>query len=564
MRERFRFVPPFADKLKTGLTADRERKHGSPPIRSWCGRWGCRRRIHLSQARHRPGRARAQDGHHLAERHCPGLQSGAERVAQSITALSGGRLQVKVFAAGQLVGAFEVIRCRLVRARRYVPRLGNYLGRSLRRVLLLLQRPIRLYRRNEINAWVYYGGGQALWDELSAGFGLKPFLCGNTGPQMGGWFTKELTSVKSYKGLRYRMPGIGGEVLRRLGAVVVNLPGGEIIPSLQSGAIDASEFAGPWVDMALGLHKAAKYYYYPGFHEPGAALSLVVNKKLWDGFGSAERSIIETAAAAENAIHTAEFTANNAVALQQLATDPAIQIRKLDDSILQALGKLIGRSSGRNRPQGRPDASSLRELHKVPNGGRAMGRHFRTRLSQCARAAVPVRGMMAARASACVGGKAATMSLVSRPSARPIARKCGNGRHCDSAWQADCCWLSSGSAASRWSVRASRSSPSAISATSSTASRRGGSPQHWPCRKYRDKPSGLLRPRRPCLLRRRRPITPRVPGKSPPRCRSLPRCWKASSIAAPTTWRLARCDRPSAACGSISNRSTSWSPIAWS
>ena len=128
---------------------------------------------------------------------------------------------------------------------------------------------------------------------MSAGFGLKPFLCGNTGPQMGGWFTKELTSIEAFKGLRYRMPGMGGEVLRRLGAVVVTLPGGEIIPSLQSGAIDASEFVGPWVDMAIGLHKAAKYYYYPGFHEPGAAISLAVNKKLWDSLDSTEQSIIE-------------------------------------------------------------------------------------------------------------------------------------------------------------------------------------------------------------------------------------------------------------------------------
>jgi TRAP-type mannitol/chloroaromatic compound transport system substrate-binding protein len=138
------------------------------------------------------------------------------------------------------------------------------------------------------------------------------------------------------------MPGIGGEVLRRLGAVVVTLPAGEIIPSLRSGAIDASEFAGPWVDMALGLHKAAQYYYYPGFHEPGASLSLSVNKKLWDTLGATERSIIETAAAAENARSYAEFTANDAVALQQLTNDPAVQIRKLDDSVLQALGKLSG------------------------------------------------------------------------------------------------------------------------------------------------------------------------------------------------------------------------------
>ena len=177
---------------------------------------------------------------------------------------------------------------------------------------------------------------------MSAGFGLKAFLCGNTGPQMGGWFTKELTSIEAFKGLRYRMPGLGGEVLRRLGAVVVTLPGGEIIPSLQSGAIDASEFVGPWIDMALGLHKAAKYYYYPGFHEPGAAVSLAVNKKLSDSLGSTEKSIIEGAAAIENTRSLAESTAGNATALEQLVKDPAIQIRKVDDTILQELGKLSG------------------------------------------------------------------------------------------------------------------------------------------------------------------------------------------------------------------------------
>src|SRR5262249_57396164 len=101
-------------------------------------------------------------------------------------------------------------------------------------------------------------------------------------------------------------------------------------------------FAGPWVDMALGLHKAVKYYYYPGFHEPGAAISLVVNKKLWDGLGRTERSVITTAAAAENALSYADFTANDAIALQQIANDPAIEVRKLDDSILQALGKISG------------------------------------------------------------------------------------------------------------------------------------------------------------------------------------------------------------------------------
>jgi TRAP-type mannitol/chloroaromatic compound transport system substrate-binding protein len=271
----------------------------------------------------------------------PGLASGAERVAQSITALSGERLTVKVFGAGELVGAFEsfdAVSSGL--ADMYHASEIAWDSRSAA-FPYFCNVPFG-FTAAEIDSWVYFGGGQALWDELSAGFGLKPFLCGNTGPQMGGWFTKEISSIDSYKGLRYRMPGLGGEVLRRLGAVVVNLPGGEIIPSLRSGAIDASEFVGPWNDMALGLHKAAKYYYYPGFHEPGAALSLAVNKKLWDGLGTTERNVVETAAAAENNRSLAEFTANNAIALQQIANDPAIEVRKLDDSILQALGKLSG------------------------------------------------------------------------------------------------------------------------------------------------------------------------------------------------------------------------------
>jgi TRAP-type mannitol/chloroaromatic compound transport system substrate-binding protein len=271
----------------------------------------------------------------------PGLQSGADRVAESITALSNGRLKVKVFPAGQLVGAmesFDAVSSGL--ADLYHGSEVTWAGKSAT-FAYFCNVPFG-FTADEINAWVYYGGGQPLWDELSAGFGLKAFLCGNTGPQMGGWFNKELTSIEAFEGLRYRMPGMGGDVLRRLGAVVVTLPGGDIIPSLRSGAIDASEFVGPWVDMALGLHKAATYYYYPGFHEPGAALSLAINKKLWESLGSGEKSVIEAASAAENTRSLAEATASNAAALEELSKDPAIQIRKVDDAILQVLGKLSG------------------------------------------------------------------------------------------------------------------------------------------------------------------------------------------------------------------------------
>src|SRR6202043_1412914 len=168
---------------------------------------------------------------------------------------------------------------------------------------------------------------------------IKPLLCLNPGVQMGGWFTKEVTGPESYAGLRYRMPGLGGEVLRRLGAVVVNLPGGEITAALKSRAIDASEWVGPWNDMALGLHKVSKYYYYPGFHEPGTAVTLGINKKLWDGLSADDRNAITVAANAEYTVSLAEFNANNAKSLAQIRQDTSIEIRKFDDSLLRALGK---------------------------------------------------------------------------------------------------------------------------------------------------------------------------------------------------------------------------------
>jgi TRAP-type mannitol/chloroaromatic compound transport system substrate-binding protein len=177
---------------------------------------------------------------------------------------------------------------------------------------------------------------------LSAGFDIKPLPSSNTGAQMGGWFTKEVKGPESYRGLRYRMPGLGGEVLRRLGAVVVNLPGGEISAALKSGAIDASEWVGPWNDIVLGLHKASNFYYYPGFHEPGTMLSLGINKRLWDGLSAEDRSAITTVANAEYTLSLAEFNANNAKALDQLSQDKSIELRSFDDSLLQALGKASG------------------------------------------------------------------------------------------------------------------------------------------------------------------------------------------------------------------------------
>jgi TRAP-type mannitol/chloroaromatic compound transport system substrate-binding protein len=154
---------------------------------------------------------------------------------------------------------------------------------------------------------------------------------------MGGWFVREVNSPKDYKGLRYRMPGLGGEVLRRLGAIAVTLPASEIVPALKSGAIEASEWVGPWVDMAMGLHKAAGYYYYPGFHEPGTGLAVGINKGVWESFDASDRQVIATVAACEYARSLAEFNANNALWLRKLRDEGTVKILKFNDSVLKAV-----------------------------------------------------------------------------------------------------------------------------------------------------------------------------------------------------------------------------------
>ena len=191
---------------------------------------------------------------------------------------------------------------------------------------------------NEMDAWLYYGGGQELWDELSAGFNVKPFAAGNTGVQMGGWFNKEINGVEDYKGLKMRMPGLGGEVLRQIGGQSVTLPGGEIFPSLQSGAIDATEWVGPWNDLAFGFYKVTKYYYYPGFHEPGSTLSCGMNLDIWNSLSAEHQAVVSTACQAENNRMFSEYNAKNSDSLDTLVNEHGVQLRRQSDDILRAIG----------------------------------------------------------------------------------------------------------------------------------------------------------------------------------------------------------------------------------
>jgi TRAP-type mannitol/chloroaromatic compound transport system substrate-binding protein len=269
----------------------------------------------------------------------PGPHDSSRRLAQTIAEVTGGRIRIEVFAAGELVRSFETFDAVGAGVAELYHSYEGYFASKSPGFSFFATMPFG-FTADELYAWVRHGGGQALWDELSGQFNVKPLLSGSTGCQMGGWFTREIASAGAFRGLRYRMAGPGAEVLRRLGAVVVSLPGGEITSALQSGAIDATEWIGPWLDTAMGLHKSAKYYYYPGFHEPGAGWSLGINRGVWDSLPAGDRRIIEAVAAAEYLVTLSEFNAANAAALRTLREDSSIRIMKFDDALLKELHRL--------------------------------------------------------------------------------------------------------------------------------------------------------------------------------------------------------------------------------
>jgi TRAP-type mannitol/chloroaromatic compound transport system substrate-binding protein len=265
----------------------------------------------------------------------PGLQTSALRLAQTIGAASGGRIRIEVFPVGTLVKAFESFDAVGAGFADMYHSFEGYFEQKSAALHFFSAVPFG-FTADELFAWVQYGGGQELWDALSNQFNIKPLLCCTSGTQMGGWFNDEITSVEGFKGLRYRMAGPGAEVLRRLGAIAVTLPGSEIMQALRSGAVAASEWIGPWLDMTLGLHKVAGYYYYPAFHEPGSGFSLGINRRVWESFDASDRELIESTAAGEYARSLAEFNANNALWLRKLRDEGAVRILKFDDALLRA------------------------------------------------------------------------------------------------------------------------------------------------------------------------------------------------------------------------------------
>jgi TRAP-type mannitol/chloroaromatic compound transport system substrate-binding protein len=281
----------------------------------------------------------------------PGPGMSAERIAERIASLSGGRLEITVSAAGEVVPAFEVLDA----VGSGVAEMGHtaafYWQGKEPAAAFFTTVPFGL-TPNEHVSWIDAGGGQSLWDELYAPFGVKPFMGGNTGVCMGGWFRHELKSVADVKGLKVRSLGLGGEVYRRLGAIAQTTSPGEILVALQSGVIDGAEFVGPGSDIALGLYRFAPFYYGPGFNKPNGTGECIVALKAWESLDAEMKAIVQHACAAEASFALAEMERLNIEALATLTARDNAQLRTFPSDLVSAaratasdvLGELAGKS----------------------------------------------------------------------------------------------------------------------------------------------------------------------------------------------------------------------------
>jgi TRAP-type mannitol/chloroaromatic compound transport system substrate-binding protein len=265
-----------------------------------------------------------------------GVHDAAQRCADTITAMSDGMLTVDLKAAGELVGAFEVFDAVTSGQADMYHGADYYFVNQHPGYAYFTAVPFGLTAQELVN-WYYYDGGHELHDELGQIFGLKSFLAGNTGAQAGGWFSKEINGPEDFQGLKFRMPGLGGQALGKMGASVQNLPGAEVYQALASGAIDGTEWIGPWADEKAGFQEITKFYYTAGFHEPGAGLSLATNRDVFDSLSPAHQKIIEVASAEAHQNNLAQFLANNGAALQRLQAG-GVKVLEFPETVWDAMG----------------------------------------------------------------------------------------------------------------------------------------------------------------------------------------------------------------------------------
>ncbi len=265
----------------------------------------------------------------------PVIGDACARFAEMVKAMSGGRLEIKVFGGGELVPALEAFDA----VRNGVAEIGHgsayyWAGKSVAAPFFATV-PFGM-NAQQVNGWIMSGGGMELWEELYDGFNLVPLPGGNTGVQMGGWFNKEISRVEDLKGLKMRIPGLGGRVLEKAGGAPVLLAGGEIYTGLERGVIDATEWLGPFHDRLMGFHQIAKYYYYPGWHEPGTMLEFFINKDRFAQLPPDLQAIVRTAALSVNHWCLSELETRNALSLAEMA-EQGLEIRAFSDEIIEQL-----------------------------------------------------------------------------------------------------------------------------------------------------------------------------------------------------------------------------------
>lgn len=269
----------------------------------------------------------------------PGLGTGANLLAQKINEMTGGEVQVTVYSAGELVGALEVFDAVSAGKAEMGHGAAYFWAKKGPAFPFFTTVPFGM-TANEHNAWLFYGGGLELWRELYDEYNLVPMPVASTGAQMGGWFNKEINSINDLRGLKMRIPGLGGQVMKRLGAEPAGVAPGKIFAALQTGEIDAAEFVGPYNDLAFGFYKAAKYYYYPGWQEGTASIECIISKDALTALPQRLRGLVLDAARIVNDDVLAEFNARNAAALVELVNQHDVVLRKYPDEVLIQLNKV--------------------------------------------------------------------------------------------------------------------------------------------------------------------------------------------------------------------------------
>ena len=268
----------------------------------------------------------------------PGLGTSAQRFAQRVVELSNGAIQTEYFAAGERVGAFDAFdEVSSGNSNAYIGADYYWTGKHPG-FAYFTSVPFGMSTQ-EWTAWIKFAGGQELWNELSGEFNQVKLPVGSTGTQAGGWFNKEMEDPEDFKGLKMRMPGLGGQVLTKMGASAVSLPGGQIYENLVSGAIEATEWVGPYNDYFMKFYEAAEYYYTGGMHEPGGGLSLGINADWWRSLSDWERAVITAAAYEEHSNSHDEAMAKNGEYLQKLVNEQGVQVRAFNDDIWDAFGE---------------------------------------------------------------------------------------------------------------------------------------------------------------------------------------------------------------------------------